>query len=205
VNEYDDLLIDCFLLIFQLIDNRHKHLKIQSRITKLVKYLYGKYQVDRDEIDVHLSHRFEARQRHLKYDPEKSPLETYVSYFVYYGLLNLLCECKRSGNIGNKVPLSELINGDSIATLGRPVESFEKPGIEALINTVTPEDQIIGKQLLEIALRHFGKTDLDVLLGISDRATTSRTLSMKYHSYCKRLNRKVENFRAVINLLGYEN
>ena len=199
----DELLMDCFLLIFQFVDNRNKKLKIQYRITKLVKHLYGKHRVCRDEIAFHLTRLFEARGRHIKYDPDRSPLELYVAYFVYYGLLNLLSECENSKKRAIEVPLSEFLQGESVSTIGRPAEPYEEGGLEGLTNHRTPEDEIIGKELLDLASRFFVKPDLEVLLGISDRQTAAEELGLKYDSYCKHLSRKVVRFRSVITNLGY--
>lgn len=199
----DELLMDCFLLIFQFVDNSNKRLKIQSRITKMVKHLYGKHRVRREEIAFHLSRQFEARGRHIKYDPERSPLELYVAYFVYYGLLNLLNECRNSSKRATEIPLSELVPGESVSTIGTPPEPYEEVGLEGLTNHRTPEDEIIGKELLNLASRFFAKADLEVLLGISDRQTAAEAWGLKYDSYCKHLSRKVERFRSVITKLGY--
>jgi hypothetical protein len=204
VNRDDDLLFDCLLLVFQFIDNRNREYKIQSCINRLVKYLYGKYRVYRDDIEGYLSKRFIERRRHLKYDPERSSLEIYVGYFVYYGLLDLICECQRHRERCLEVPLSQLNFGERVSTAGRPAENFEDFGIEGLTNRISPEDEIIGKELMELADGFFEELDLAVLLGAVDRKTAAQKMGRSYVNYRKHLNRQVARFRSFIKDYGYD-
>ncbi len=203
MNSAEDLLIDCALLISRFINNRNRGLKLQAPITKFVKDLYRKFGIRREEIESRLWFKFRTRQRHLKYDPSRSPIETYVAYFTYYELLTMVCECQRYRAQQSEIPLSQLACGETVSTIGRSTEPYEKEGIEGLTDPCTPEDHIIGNELMDLAGRYFGQTDLEVLLGITDRKAAAEKLGMNYYSYCKHLNRKVERFRHIINKHGY--
>lgn len=203
-NRDDDLLFDCLLLVYQFIDNRHREYKIQSCIKRLVKYLYGKYRVYRGDIEGYLTRTFTERRRHLKYDPERSPLEIYVAYFVYYRLLDLICECQRHRERCLEIPLSQLSFGERVQTSGRPTENYEDLGIDGLTNPVSPEDEIIGKELMGLAEAFFDELDLAVLLGAMDRSEAAKKLGMPYDTYQKSLKRKVARFRSFIKDYGYD-
>ena len=199
----EDLLKECWLLILEYVEWQHSKLLIQSRITKLVKTLYGQFDVSRGEIVFELYKKFENRERHLKYDPSRSPLERYIAHFVFNELRTLICKCQKDRDKRNEVLFSQLPHRSTVSTIGRTIDPYEKAGIEGLINPHSPEDQILGKELMDLAARYFGDFDLEVLLGISDRKSAAEKLGMKYDSYCKHLSRKVERFRHIIKKYGY--
>ncbi len=203
MRDNDDLLEECWMLIFDYIELQNSRLRIQARISYLVKNLYGKFDVSRGEIIFKLYEIFKKRERHLKYDSSRSPLELYVAHFVLNELKTLICKCQKKREKRNEIVFSQLPHRETVSTIGRSIDPYEKAGLEGLVNPHTPEDYIIYNQLMDFAGRYFGQTDLEVLLGISDRKTTAEKLGRNYYCYCKRLARKVDNFRRIIKRYGY--
>jgi len=72
-----------------------------------------------------------------------------------------------------------------------------------LFEKTTPEDICIAKELLGLIMDHYGKDDAMVILGIKDREKMAEQLSMNYHSYCKRLQRKTTVFKQILKKCGY--
>ena len=200
MNPEDLLLIDCCLMISRFIENRNVKLKLKKSITQLVRYLYHKFGITRQEIESQLYWKFKTRERHLKYDPSRSNLEVYIGYFTYYALLDLVCECKRCKEKYREIPLSQLQYGDSVSTIGRSVDSLD---IDGLTDYETPLDKMIGNELMEMAQKYFCMTDLAVLLGDSDRHDEAKRLGINYNTYCRRLQRKVKKFRSFLKRIGY--
>jgi hypothetical protein len=202
--EGDELiLIDCLSLILKFIEGRSGKFGIQKSIQYYVKHLYYRYGITRDQICSRLFYDFRNRKRHIKYDPSRSPLEKYVAWFAYYGLLAIKDQCLRHLNKSKTVPLSELENGEKISRIGCSTQPYEKQGIEALTNSVSPEDELIGKELLLMAEDFFNEHDLAVLLGGRDRHEEAVRLQIDYYTYCKRLNRKILRFRTHLENIGY--
>jgi hypothetical protein len=76
-------------------------------------------------------------------------------------------------------------------------------GIEGIINDENPEDILMGKQLMEMAMNHFGDSDLAVILGLKDKRDEAKRIGLDYDSYRKRLQRKLNQFRSILNGDGY--
>ena len=62
---------------------------------------------------------------------------------------------------------------------------------------------MIGKELFDMALDHFGQDDLEVLLGAKDRDAVARQLGIGYGTYQKRLERKRRRFKTILHQAGY--
>ena len=99
--------------------------------------------------------------------------------------------------------LAEFLPENSDDQPGSSLGYSEKPSVSGLYATDTPEDIYIAKELLGLILNHFGKNDTMVLLGIKDRRDEADRLSIKYDTYCKRLNRKVQSFIPILKQHGY--
>ena len=172
-------------------------------IQKRVKWLYHKYGMTRQEIIKHLKWKYEGQKKHKRHDPNKSCLKTYVLTFCYYGVLSLVRECKKFDADASWVPLSQNFNGESITVIGRAYQPYEQEGIEGLVDSNTPEDMLIGKELMQMALDFFGQDDMEVLLGAKDRAAEAKRLGISYDTYLKRIDRKRQRFKTNLKQAGY--
>ena len=174
---------------------------IQAR----VRWLYHRYGITRIEIIEYVKWDFERKKKHRKFDPEKSCLETYVLTFTYFALLTLIRQCKKH-DVGEKeeIPFSQLSKDTSIQTMGSSIESFEREGVDGLIDEDDPEMIIMGKELLQAAADHFGDNNLDVIFGLKDKRAEARSLGLSYDTYRKRLQRKLIQFRSILKDDGYD-
>ena len=97
-----------------------------------------------------------------------------------------------------------MVDIEPIKTIGHAIDSFERQGIEGLIDEDNPEDILMGKELMEMASNHFGNSDLAVILGLRDKRTEARRLGLNYDTYRKRLQRKLTQFRSILSDSGYD-
>jgi hypothetical protein len=199
-----EVLIDSCKLIYRFIyhgGNIWMNHGIQAR----VRWLYWKYGMTRIEIIEYVKWDFERKKKHRKFDPEKSCLETYVLTFTYFALLTLVRQCKKHEAGGKEeIPFSQLSKDTSIQTMGSSIESFEREGVEGLIDEDDPEMIFMGKELLQVAADHFGNNDLDVIFGLKDKRAEAERLGIDYDTYRKRLQRKLAKFRSILKDDGYD-
>jgi hypothetical protein len=201
--ESDPLLDEATYLITKFIHDFDTKFKINGSIEKLIKQLDYKHGIERGELLSCLFEIFKKRERHLKYDPSKSSFEIYVAYFTYYSLLNLTIEYKRYLKRFNTISLSHMSEEEIISKPGKSTDYYERQSIEGLIDSVTPEDNIMFKELLEMATDFFGQDDLSVLIDEKDRKAEAKRLEIDYETYRKRLNRKCVKFRSILKANGY--
>jgi hypothetical protein len=191
------------MLMCEFTGNSGRKNSILGSIKHSVKHLYHRYGITRDEIVSILITKFQDRERHLKYDPDQSSLESYVAWFVYYEMLTLKERCRKDLEKSRTVPLSELDGGEKVSRIGCSIKTCERQGIDSVIDSRSPEDEIIGKELLQMALDFFGGDDVAVLLGARDRSEEAGRLSIDYYAYCKRLKRKTIRFKSFLEDIGY--
>ncbi len=203
MKDNETLLINCMKLIWDYIDGSGGKHGIHKSIQRHVKFLYHRYGITRPEIISRLFYSFQKRECHVKFDPSRSPLKKYVAWFAYYQLLTIKEQCRQHLKKSRTIPLSELFTGDRISRGGCSIKPYERQGIEGLTNSNSPEDEIIGKELMQMALDHFGEADLKVLLGVRDRADEAERLNIDYFTYCKRLTRKTQRFRSYLQEIQY--
>ncbi len=197
------LLIESFRLITRNIHQGGKIWMNQS-IQRRVKWLFREYGITRKEIIENLKWEFEKRKMHKRHNPEKSCLETYVLTFCYYGVLSMVKKCKKYLGTTSSVPQDQNKDGDKIeARSGASYEPYEENGIKELLDSHTPEDLLIGKELMQMALEYFGQEDLEVLLGAKDRDAVAMKLGIEYNTYQKRLERKRQRFKIILQQAGY--
>ena len=126
------LLVNSFMLIRRFIEGRSGKFGILKSIQRHVKQLYYRYGITRDEIESRLIYIFQKRERHLKYDADRSSLENYVAWFVYYELLTLIDQCQDYKKKPKTVPLSGNNEGEKISMIGGSLGPYERQGIDAL-------------------------------------------------------------------------
>lgn len=197
------ILVDSYRLIYRFIYHSGK-IWMNTAIQKRVRWLYHRYGMTRKEIIEYVKWKFKCQRKHYKFNPEKSCLETFVLNFTYFTLLTLVqqCENHEAGN-EKEIPFSQLPDYEPIKTIGQSIDSFERMGIEGIINDENPEDILMGKQLMEMATDHFSDNDLAVILGLKDKRAEAKRLGLDYDSYRKRLQRKLNQFRSILNGDGY--
>ena len=198
------ILVESYKLIYRFIYHGGK-IWINRAIQKRVKWLYHRYGMTRTEIIAYVKWKFKSQRKHRKFKPEKSCLATYVLNYTYFSLLTLVKQCKKHEAGGKKeIPFSQLPNYEPIQTMGNSIDSFERQGIEGLIDKKNPEDIIVGKELMETSTDYFGDNDLAVILGIKNKRTEARRLGLNYDTYRKRLQRKLIKFRSMLKDDGYD-
>ena len=197
------ILVDSYRLIYRFIYHSGK-IWMNTAIQKRVRWLYYRYGMNRKEIIEYVKWKFKCQRKHYKFNREKSCLETFVLNFTYFTLLTLVqqCENHEAGN-EKEIPFSQLPDYEPIKTIGQSIDSFERMGIEGIINDENPEDILMGKQLMEMATDHFSDNDLAVILGLKDKRAEAKRLGLDYDSYRKRLQRKLNQFRSILNGDGY--
>jgi len=197
------ILVDSYRLIYRFIYHSGK-IWMNTAIQKRIRWLYRRYGMTREEIIEYVKWKFKCQRKHYKFDPEKSCLETFVLNFTYFAMLSLVrqCEDHEAGN-EKEIPFSQLPDYEPIKTIGQSIDSFERMGIEGIINDENPEDILMGKQLMEMAMNHFGDSDLAVILGLKDKRDEAKRIGLDYDSYRKRLQRKLNQFRSILNGDGY--
>ena len=202
----DMILINCWSLISRFVKKRGRQTGLLKSVQYMVHCLYYNFNVERKEIISDLNDTFETRKRHLKFDPERSSLEKYVMWFVYYELLTLVQKRQKEFKEARKntIPLADLESGERIKDrIGCSLTPYERQGIYGLIDNISPEDELLKKELAQIAMDFFGPDDLAVLLGARDRKEEAERLGIDYFAYSKRLERKVQRFKSHLQDIDY--
>lgn len=200
----NQILVDSYKLIYRFIYHSGK-IWMNKAIQKRVRWLYHRYEMTREEIIEYVKWQFKRQRKHRKFKPDKSCLETYVLNFTYFALLEFVRQCKKHESGGEKeITFSELADSESIHRIGSSIESFERQGIEGLMDEDDPERIVIRKELMNLATDYFGDNDLAVILGIRSTRAEARRLGIKYDTYRKRLQRKLAKFRSILRNMGYD-
>jgi len=200
----NQILVDSYKLINRFIYHSGK-IWMNKAIQKRVRWLYHRYEMTREEIIEYVKWQFKRQRKHRKFKPNKSCLETYVLNFTYFTLLTFIRQCKKH-EAGRKkeIPFAKLSDYEAIDSIGSSIESFERQGIEGLIDEDDPEQIVNRKQLMKIATDYFGDNDLAVILGIRSKRAEARRLGIKYDTYRKRLQRKLAMCRSNFEDMGYD-
>ncbi|BBO79705.1 hypothetical protein DSCO28_02710 [Desulfosarcina ovata subsp. sediminis] len=200
----NQILVKAIQLIYRFIYHGGK-IWMNHGIQARVRWLYQKYGITRIEIASCVKYEFIRQRKHRKFNPDKSCLETYVLNFTYFTLLTLVRQCKEHEASGKKaIPFSQFSPDTSIDTMGTSIESLERDGVEGLIDEDDPERILLGKELLEAAVDHFGESDLAVILGLKETRAEAKRLGIKYDTYRKRLQRKLDKFGSILKDDGYD-
>ena len=167
--------------------------------TRRLKYEYG---LEDDEILNVLFDEFLSKKLYEKITPEKT-LSTFMVHTTNYGLNVQLRKQQQEKRNYPSISLDGLAEESSDGYCGSAISFLEMLGTDGLVDYTTPEDLVIGKELMELIIDHFGEDDAEVLLGYSDRHTESNRLSIRYETYCKRLSRKIQSFLPILKNAGY--
>lgn len=88
--------------------------------------------------------------------------------------------------------------------MGSSIESFERQGIEGLIDEKDPEKMLVGKELMQMAMDFFDEEELAAIIGIKKKNKVAEKLGIEYDAYRKRLQRKILKFRSIPKDAGYD-
>lgn len=176
--------------------------EINQMIQRKVEYLSEAYGLERRDIRQHLFENFLARKHYQKYDPGKTKLSTFVTHYTNLSLANLIRRYDTLNKNYREIPLDERTD-DGRDSRGCSLAYLEGLGHEGVVDWMTPEDNYNGKELWNLIVEFFDKDDLLVLMGFKDRGAEARRLGIEYHTYRKRLNRKVLAFKSLLKELGY--
>jgi hypothetical protein len=200
----NEVLVESYRLIHRYVYRGGKIWK-NIIIQKRVKWLYHRYGMTRQDIIEYVKWKYRAQQKHRKFDPGKSCLETYVLNFTYFTLTSLVRRFRKYDAASKKeIPLSQLQDIDPIVSMGNSIRSLERTDIDGLIYQENPEDILIASELIALARDYIGDDDLAVIIGLKKREDEAERLGVEYDTYRKRLQRKLSKFKDILNDAGYD-
>ena len=185
MTDTDTILDQSFELLQKILSNKGK-LNINRKIHYKIERLCREHGYKPKEILGALAEIYLRKRLYEKYQAETA-LSTFMLHFINYSLNALSRKCDTHRRHYHEIFLEDLdgLESDCIAEI------------------TTPEDLIIGKQLLELMIKHYGIEDVLVLLGHEDRQAAADRLKLTYESYCKRLFRKTLLFLPILDHAGY--
>ena len=180
------------------------HLKINLVIKCQVDRLAEEFNYDFDEIVNCQVETILTKNLHRKYKPGRS-LSTFITHTTNYGLKHQIRKESQRRQNRQEISIDGILadQSEDTATL-QFLDEMVKPGFKGFIDRDTPEDLCIARELLGLVLDHFGAEDAKVILGIKDRKTQANHLGISYQAYCKRLQRQLDDFIAVLKQHGYD-
>ena len=203
MNDHRTLLIESYWLLKKSLSGNGKF-EINKKIQKKVNYLKKRHGLEHDDIHSCLFDDFITKQIYRKYDPEKTKLSTFIAYYTNYSLSTLKRKYDALDQNYREIFLD--YDSENLQYHGRrrtSLEILEKLGVEAVIESNTPEDYYFVKELIDLMKDFYSENEILVLLGYKDRRTEAERLSIDYYTYCKRLSRKHEAFKLILREAGY--
>jgi hypothetical protein len=201
MKDNDTILEQSFELFQKILSNKGR-LDLNRKINRKIHRLHRDFGFDSKEVLGSLVEVYLIKKLHEKYQAEKA-LSTFILHIINYTLNALIRKCDIQHHRHNHISLEKILK-DGCGNLDEvSLDFLERLGAEGLVEFTTPEDLIIGKQLLELMIEHYGIEDVMVLLGFEDRHAAAERLNMAYDSYCKRLMRKTLLFLPVLEKAGY--
>ena len=181
---------------FELSLTTYGKFKKNFKIKAKVRHLEENCRLNHDDILHELFEHYLSDEYYEDYDPDKAKFATFIVDYVNKNLNNLLRTAVRS----KKREASIFLDKD----VGDLSDYFLKQhGINETFETITPEDYLIAKELLELIQDHYGIDNAAVLLGKKDRRSFAKEMGIDYYAYCKRLNRLTSAFNQVLADAGY--
>lgn len=197
------LLIESYWLIKKSLSENGKF-KVNKEIQKKVEYLNEMYGLEREDIHSYLFEEFITKKLYRKYDPKKTKLSTFIAHCTNNNLWSLKRKYDSVDKNYREIPLDD----DSGYRVSRKrgsvsLSMLERCGVEGVIESNTPEDYYFAKELIDLMKDFYSENEILVLLGYKDRRTEAERLSKDYYAYCKRLSRKHESFKLILQEAGY--
>jgi len=195
-------LLDQSIPLLNLTLSKPGKLKINRKIQYKKNILKKCFDLEDDEILNILFDRFLEGEIYIKYEPHKA-LSTFIVYCTDYNLNRELRKQRTTAKNYPEVSFDDISPDGEYGDSSSSLPYLKSLGIEGLFEQTTPEDIYIAKELLGLIMDHYGKNDAKVILGIADRKEMAENLTMNYHSYCKRLQRKTASFKQILKNHGY--
>jgi hypothetical protein len=178
---------------------------INKRIQRKVRILDEILGLDRDDILHELFDNYLVKKHYRKFDPKRGRLSTFITHYTDKYLNHIIRKYNTLDN--HRIDTIPEDYEDALDDNNRARHSlsfYEKRGlVDELIETRTPEDLFIAKELWEVIVKIVGLNDTLVLMGLKDRHEEAERKGMNYYSYCQRLHRKKLLLRSVLRELGY--
>jgi len=203
LNNNATLLIESYSLLEKALSGNGK-LPVNKKIQWKVEYLNEMHGLDREDIHGYLFEEFVTKELYRKYGKNKTKLSTFIMHCTNWGLSTLIRKYDAIDNNYCETPLEDG-SGYRVSRKNANVSlsMLEELGIECAIENNTPEDHYFAKELFDLMRDFYSENEILVLLGFKDRRSEAERLSIDYHAYCKRLERKNSAFKLILQEAGY--
>lgn len=181
-------------------DRNYLHEKIQYKMNVLRQ----EYHLSEREVIDDLFSNYWERGHYKKYDETKGSLNNWIAGHVNLYLNHLI----RKYAIRSKKELSREI--DPLDQRNRAqVEWIDRDNTrddpdyqpEVLIDENNPESLLIAKETLDLAYGHFGRVEIDYLMGEIDLDEAANLLGISPDVFRKRIDRRRVHFRQAMQAI----
>lgn len=183
-------------------------------VKMLCSYRYGLYEAFSDvdpQLLIDETKRFASgelfyhylnTQKYEKYDPERGAPSTWIRHYIFLNLNNLRRKYRpRSLADGMDGRLDPCAPGN--VNFREQFDEFAG-WLDMSSGMDDPEVIVQQKDLLVIAMEHFGEDNLMVILGLKSKQSILKKYNLNYHQYTKRLYRSKLDFITVAINSGYD-
>lgn len=186
------------------------------RIKQKIDYLYEVYGTTKDEILYDLLYYFITYDHKAKYDRTKGKPTTFIPYYVNNYLNNLGRQYKKIGMVGEFRRYKDLANSElrmDVSQIGLSrshddgEEKFdfntflEYKGLTACCySSDNPEQILIAKETLALAVKVIGLEEVQVLIGQVDLHDRIDELGISRATYYRRLVVRKQVFKNLLNM-----
>lgn len=199
----DDLLRQSYSL-FKLAIYGRGNLGLNISIRRKVWALKLLHNINKEYLVELIFFRYKSNKHYLKYDSNKASLRTFILHYTKNALIDLIREYDLYKKRDSEV-IKNHTNDDSKLHIRVTfsLKWLEQENVESVIEHKTPEDYYFAKELYGLMIDFFETEELKVLFGLADRATEATESGIGYQALCKRIQRKREAFRPVLEEAGY--
>ena len=187
---------------------------IRSKIKILCAYMHGSDYESQPSWEIYLLinetkefaagelfYRYWKTKKYEKYNPEYS-LSTWIRQYIYLNINNLLRKYKPRSRCDGINPRADPC---APANSNFRISFDEFSGWLDMSSTMDdPEVIVQQKELLIIAMEHFGVVNLMVIFGMESKQNILKKLNLNYDQYSKRLYRDKLAFKQVAISNGYD-